>query len=66
MIEQACVRRRAILSVAANPNCKSREEAERAVNDVWDSCVSDTRPFDEVSLISIVDELQKLVTDQFR
>lgn len=45
---QACVRRRAILSVAANPNCKSREEAERVVNEVFDSCFPDTRPFDEV------------------
>lgn len=45
---QTCVRRRAILSVAANPNCISREEAERAVNEVWESCSSDTRPFDEI------------------
>ncbi|KAL7343722.1 peptidase M76 family-domain-containing protein [Rhodotorula toruloides] len=45
---QACVRRRAILSVAANPNCKSREEAERVVNEVFDSCFPDTRPFDEI------------------
>ncbi|GAA5838936.1 hypothetical protein JCM3766R1_004533 [Sporobolomyces carnicolor] len=46
---QACVRRRAILSVTANPNCKSREQAEQAVNEVWESCWPDTRPFDEVS-----------------
>ncbi|GAA5976804.1 hypothetical protein JCM10908_005636 [Rhodotorula pacifica] len=45
---QACVRRRAILSVAANPNCKSREEAERVVNEVFESCWPDTRPFDEI------------------
>ncbi|GAA5821409.1 hypothetical protein JCM11251_004609 [Rhodosporidiobolus azoricus] len=45
---QACVRRRAILSVTANPNCKSREEAERVVNEVWESCFPDTRPFDEI------------------
>ena len=38
------------MSVAANPNCKSREEAERAVNEVWESCFADTRPFDEVCL----------------
>jgi len=42
------VRRRAILSVTANPNCKSREEAELVVNQVWESCWPDTRPFDEV------------------
>lgn len=45
---QACVRRRAITSVAANPACPSVAHAERAVNEVWDSCLSDTRPFDEV------------------
>ncbi|GAA6058605.1 hypothetical protein JCM10212_004016 [Sporobolomyces blumeae] len=45
---QACVRRRAILSVAANPNCPSRDVAERAVNEVWESCWPDTRPFDEI------------------
>lgn len=45
---QACVRRRAILSVAANPNCKSKDEAERVVNEVFESCWPDTRPFDEV------------------
>ncbi|TNY17786.1 mitochondrial inner membrane protease ATP23 [Rhodotorula diobovata] len=45
---QACVRRRAILSVAANPNCASRQEAERVVNEVFESCWPDTRPFDEI------------------
>ncbi|GAA5973149.1 hypothetical protein JCM8115_000219 [Rhodotorula mucilaginosa] len=45
---QACVRRRATLSVAANPNCPSREEAERVVNEVFESCWPDTRPFDEI------------------
>lgn len=46
---QACVRRRAVLSVAANPACPDTETAEKAVNEVWDSCFHDTRPFDEVS-----------------
>ncbi|KIK51595.1 hypothetical protein GYMLUDRAFT_208470 [Collybiopsis luxurians FD-317 M1] len=45
---QACVRRRAITSVAANPACPSLAHAERAVNEVWESCFADTRPFDEV------------------
>ena len=45
---KACVRRRAILSVSANPNCPDEAAAERAVNEVWDSCFNDTRPFDEV------------------
>lgn len=40
--------------MTANPNCKSREQAEQAVNEVWESCWPDTRPFDEVSLSPIV------------
>jgi inner membrane protease ATP23 len=45
---QDCVRRRATLSVRGNPNCKSDEEAARVVNEVFDSCFSDTRPFDSI------------------
>ncbi|RDB15692.1 Mitochondrial inner membrane protease ATP23 [Hypsizygus marmoreus] len=45
---QACVRRRAAISVAANPACPDVAAAEKAVNEVWDSCFSDTRPFDEI------------------
>ncbi|KAH0825977.1 peptidase M76 family-domain-containing protein [Lanmaoa asiatica] len=45
---QACVRRRAILSVRANPKCPDEATAARAVNEVWESCFTDTRPFDEV------------------
>jgi len=45
---QACVRRRAVLSVRANPACPDEATAERAVNEVWESCFNDTRPFDEV------------------
>ncbi|THV01886.1 hypothetical protein K435DRAFT_376205 [Dendrothele bispora CBS 962.96] len=45
---QVCVRRRAIESVSNNPVCPDRATAERVVNEVWDSCFSDTRPFDEV------------------
>jgi hypothetical protein len=45
---QACVRRRAAISVAANPACPDIPTAERVVNEVWDSCFNDTRPFDEV------------------
>ena len=37
-----------MLSVAANPACPDVEAAEQAVNEVWDSCFPDTRPFDEV------------------
>lgn len=45
---QSCIKRRAILSVTANPNCKDKEEAERVVNSVWTSCFNDTRPFERV------------------
>ncbi|KZP24107.1 hypothetical protein FIBSPDRAFT_785025 [Athelia psychrophila] len=45
---QVCVRRRAVLSVTSNPACPDKEAAERAVNEVWESCFNDTRPFDEI------------------
>ncbi|KAL9001532.1 MAG: hypothetical protein Q9169_000107 [Polycauliona sp. 2 TL-2023] len=45
---QECVRRRATISVAARPWCKDDVQAAKSVNEVWDSCFSDTRPFDEV------------------
>ncbi|KAL1976452.1 hypothetical protein VTN31DRAFT_2734 [Thermomyces dupontii] len=45
---QECVRRRAILSVQARPFCKDRAQAEKVVNEVWESCFRDTRPFDEI------------------
>ncbi|RDA84524.1 hypothetical protein CP532_1494 [Ophiocordyceps camponoti-leonardi (nom. inval.)] len=45
---QKCVRRRAIASVMARPRCKDKEHAAKVVDQVWDSCFSDTRPFDEV------------------
>ncbi|TFK56826.1 hypothetical protein OE88DRAFT_1730270 [Heliocybe sulcata] len=45
---QECVRRRAVLSVKGNPACPDEAAAERAVNEVWESCFSDTRPFDEI------------------
>lgn len=45
---QNCVRRRAIQSVMARPRCKDDIQATKVVNEVWDSCFSDTRPFDEV------------------
>lgn len=45
---QDCVRRRATLSVAARPFCPNDTEAAKAVNEVWESCFRDTRPFDEI------------------
>ncbi|KAL4399133.1 Mitochondrial inner membrane protease Atp23 [Malassezia pachydermatis] len=45
---QECAKRRAILSVRANPACKDDETATRVVEEVWESCFYDTRPFDEI------------------
>ncbi|KAL9122607.1 MAG: hypothetical protein Q9187_000839 [Circinaria calcarea] len=45
---QECVRRRAALSVARRPGCKDDVQAAKVVNEVWDSCFTDTRPFDEI------------------
>jgi mitochondrial inner membrane protease ATP23 len=45
---QSCVRRRAVQSVMSRPQCKDEAHAVKAVNEVWDSCFADTRPFDEI------------------
>ncbi|OCT43999.1 Mitochondrial inner membrane protease atp23 [Cladophialophora carrionii] len=45
---QDCVRRRAVLSVRGRPGCKDDVHAVKVVNEVWDSCFRDTRPFDEI------------------
>lgn len=45
---QDCVRRRAVISVKMRPNCPDDLTAVKVVNEVWDSCSRDTRPFDEI------------------
>ncbi|KAI9762248.1 MAG: spindle assembly checkpoint kinase [Chaenotheca gracillima] len=45
---QDCVRRRATISVSNRPWCKDDVQAAKVVNEVWESCFRDTRPFDEV------------------
>lgn len=45
---QECVKRRATLSVMGNPNCKDEAHAKKIIDQVWDSCFNDTRPFDEI------------------
>lgn len=45
---QHCVRRRAVQSMMARPWVKDDVQAVKIVNEVWDSCFSDTRPFDEI------------------
>jgi len=45
---QDCVRRRAIISVKGRPSCRDDVHAVKVVNEVWDSCFRDTRPFDEI------------------
>lgn len=42
--QRACVARRAALSVALNPSCGSREEADAAVRAMMDTCLADTAP----------------------
>jgi inner membrane protease ATP23 len=43
---QACVKRRALLSVKMNPYCQGRGVAEAAVDKAFDVCFADTAPFD--------------------
>lgn len=45
---QECVRRRAVLSVMANPGCRDKQHAQQVVDEVWGSCFNDTRPFDDI------------------
>lgn len=45
---QDCIRRRAVISVAANPHCKDEATAQEVVDTVWKSCFNDTRPFERV------------------
>lgn len=45
---QECVRRRAALSVLGNPNCPNADAASLVVDQVFEHCFSDTRPFDEI------------------
>jgi hypothetical protein len=47
------VKRRAILSIVGNPSCESEEMATKVVNEVWESCFKDTRPFDEVRPVAL-------------
>ncbi|CCE64427.1 hypothetical protein TPHA_0H02230 [Tetrapisispora phaffii CBS 4417] len=45
---QECVKRRAVLSLMGNPNCKDKKQAELVVDEVWESCFNDTRPFEDI------------------
>ncbi len=45
---QQCVRRRAILSVKANPSCPNEEAAIAAVDKVFEPCFNDTAPFSSI------------------
>jgi len=42
-----CVKRRAIISVASNPSA-GPEYAEQYVNQVWNQCIKDTKPFGSI------------------
>ncbi|CCU81262.1 unnamed protein product [Blumeria hordei] len=43
---QECVRKRAVMSMLSR--CKDESQASSLVDEVWDSCFNDTRPFDEI------------------
>ena len=43
---QACVKRRALLSIQYNPACLGI--AEQVVDEVFQQCFRDTAPFDEI------------------
>ena len=45
---QACVRRRAELSVAMNPKCRDAKHAHEVVNEVFERCFRDTSPYDDI------------------
>jgi mitochondrial inner membrane protease ATP23 len=45
---QACVRHLAVISVAANPAYRDWAMAERAIDELWESCFNGAWPFDEV------------------
>jgi inner membrane protease ATP23 len=45
---QQCVRRRATLSMMARPGVKDEAHASGIVNQVFESCSKDVRPFDEI------------------
>ncbi|KAG0142711.1 hypothetical protein CROQUDRAFT_97208 [Cronartium quercuum f. sp. fusiforme G11] len=53
---QMCARRRASLSLSQHPiirdqfddDLKARQVANKVVDEVWESCWNDTRPFDEI------------------
>ncbi|KAG5513567.1 hypothetical protein PMAC_000999 [Pneumocystis sp. 'macacae'] len=52
---QECVKRRSALSVSKHPACKDMEHAKQVVMQVFDSCFSDTRPYDETAdLLSLL------------
>lgn len=43
-----CVKRRAALAIRGHRSCRDDVHAAKTVNEVWQSCSADTRPFDEV------------------
>ena len=45
---QACVRRRAKLSIAMNPACGDPDDQEKAVDECFERCFADTAPFDRI------------------
>ncbi|KAH7280800.1 hypothetical protein KP509_36G015000 [Ceratopteris richardii] len=45
---QDCIRRRVKKSIIQNPNCpRSMLDMEKVIDQVWDTCYKDTKPFDK-------------------
>jgi inner membrane protease ATP23 len=45
---QECVKRRVYLSLTANPHCHHGEDIKKVVEDVFETCLADTQPFDRI------------------
>ena len=46
--DEACVKRRAKLSIAMNPACGDADQQQKAVDDCFEKCFADTSPFDRI------------------
>ncbi|KAJ3416512.1 Mitochondrial inner membrane protease atp23 [Chytridiales sp. JEL 0842] len=49
---EACVKRRAALSVSAHPSCRDFDHAKAVVDEVYPTCSKDHSPFSEEALVS--------------
>ena len=45
---QECVKRRTMISLSMNPQCQNEQEARKAMESVFNTCLADTQPFDRI------------------